>query len=87
MQVKNKFCVVEIHITYTRKGDKEVSTTTFELPFHPLIEIQAKNQTLIKQRALTFYSGMLESSLDKEPVKCERQRVLLLGSTFIWEKY
>lgn len=35
MQVENKFCVVEIHITYTRKGDKEVSTTTFELPFHP----------------------------------------------------
>ena len=78
MQVENKFCVVEIHITYTRKGDKEVYLRR-HLNYHfiPLIEIQAKNQTLIKQRALTFYSGMLESSLDKEPVKCERQRVLL----------
>lgn len=45
--------------------------------FIPLIEIQAKNQTLIKQRALTFYSGMLDTSLDKEPVNCERQRVPL----------
>lgn len=53
----------------------------------PLLKYKPRIKHWLNREHWHFTPGLLDTSPNKEPVKFKRQRALLWGSKFIWEKY